>query len=303
MAASVKRFLQYSEIKTKITSVSAFVLCLAYFLMRGLTIRWLPTAVFFLGMLVFDLATTTINNYIDSRTDDTVLPFNRRTALVLTVILLTAAVGLGIWLVVLSDLFVLVLGGCCFVCGVFYTYGPVPISRLPLGEILSGLFYGFFIPWIFFYINLAPADFMQWQLQGNQIGLLIQVPNFLSLVLLAVAPFCCTANIMLANNICDLEKDLRQGRRTLPSYIGPRYGLHLFTTLALLPYLTLPILALAGWARPIVLLAAVSAVPVIKNIVLFYRKQDKRETFPLSLQNYLLTVLSFGLVMVLGIWI
>jgi 1,4-dihydroxy-2-naphthoate polyprenyltransferase len=301
--AWIRKFFQYSEIRTKITSVSVFALCIAYFLMRHLELRWLPTIIFFAGMLVFDLTTTTINNYIDSKTDDTVLPFSRRGALALSIVLLLVACALGVWLVLLSDLFVLILGGCCFVCGVFYTFGPVPISRLPFGEVLSGLFYGFFIPWIFFYINLPAAEFMQWQWQLPHAGVLIHVLNFAGLILLAVAPFCCTANIMLANNICDTEKDLLQGRRTLPSHIGRKNSLLLFAALALLPYLSLPVLVLAGLARPIVLLACLTLIPVVINVRSFYQKQDKRETFSLSLKNYLLTVLSFGVFMIPGIWI
>jgi 1,4-dihydroxy-2-naphthoate polyprenyltransferase len=300
---SIQRFFAYSEIKTKITSVFAFLLCVAYFMMRHLQVRWLPTVVFFLGMLVFDLTTTTINNYIDSRTDGTVLPFKRRTALALTILLLLLAVGLGIWLVILSDWFVLLLGGCCFACGVFYTFGPVPISRLPLGEILSGLFYGLFIPWIFFYINLPPDLFMAWSWQAPHLALAVHLVQFAGLLLLAVAPTCCTANIMLANNICDLEKDIQQKRRTLPSYIGVRLSLHLFATLALLPYASLVAMVAAGLASPVALAALVTVIPVARNIRTFYGKQIKQETFPLSLQNYLLTMLSITLFMIPGIWI
>ena len=297
------RFLQYTEIKTKITSVFAFTLCIAFFLMRQWTIRWLPTLIFFLGMLIFDLATTTINNYIDSKTDDTELPFSRWQSLVLTVILLLLAAGCGIWLVILSDLFVLFLGGCCFVCGIFYTFGPVPISRLPLGEVLSGLFYGFFIPWIFFYVNLESASFMQWLWQTPHLQLFVHLPNFLALILLSVAPFCCTANIMLANNLCDLEKDLLQGRRTLPSYIGKKYGLWLFALLAVLPHVSLVVLVLTGFSHPITLIALLTLFPVLNKVRQFFVRQDKRQTFALSLQNYLLIMVSFTLAMIIGRWL
>ena len=296
------RFLQYTEIRTKITSVFAFMLCIAYFVMRSWPLRWLPTLVFFLGMLIFDLATTTINNYIDSKTDDTVLPFSRRQSLILTIILLLIAAGCGIWLVLLSDLFVLFLGGCCFVCGIFYTFGPVPISRLPLGELLSGLFYGFFIPWIFFYVNLEPASFMQWLWQLPHLQLLVHLPDFLSLILLSAAPFCCTANIMLANNLCDLDKDLMQGRRTLPSYIGKKNGLALFAFLAVLPYASLIVMVLAGFSHPLSLIALLTLLPVMMKVRKFFDCQDKRKTFSLSLQNYLLTMVSITLAMLPGRW-
>jgi 1,4-dihydroxy-2-naphthoate polyprenyltransferase len=300
---SLSRFLQYTEIKTKITSVFAFTLCIAYFLMLRWPLRWLPTLVFFMGMLIFDLATTSINNYIDSKSDDTILPFGRRLSLILSVLLVILAAACGIWLVLLSDIFVLFLGACCFVCGIFYTFGPLPISRLPLGELLSGLFYGFFIPWIFFYINLPPADFMQWQWQMPFLQMSVQLPHFLSLVLLAVAPFCCTANIMLANNLCDLDKDLKSGRRTLPSYIGVKAGLWLFALLAVLPFISLVVMVLAKLAHPVALAALLALLPILRNIRRFFVRQDKRETFPLSLHNYLLTMVPFAGAMIAGRWL
>lgn len=217
--------------------------------------------------------------------------------------LLILAAGCGIALVLLSDLFILILGGCCFVGGIFYTFGPVPISRLPFGEVLSGLFYGFFIPWIFFYINFAPALFMQWTWSSPQLLLGLHIPNLISLVLLAVAPFCCTANIMLANNLCDLDKDLKQGRRTLPSFIGIRKGLLLFAVLAALPYFSLIALVLSGLARPIALIALLTAIPVFINTRSFFARQDKRETFALSLKNFILVMGSFSLAMIPGRWI
>lgn len=299
----LKRFFQYTEIKTKITSVFAFVLCIAYFFMIRQPLRWLPTLVFLFSMLIFDLATTAINNYIDSKTDDTLIPFPRGHARMIIAGLLILAAGSGIALVLLSDLFILILGGCCFIAGIFYTFGPIPISRLPLGEVLSGLFYGFFIPWIFYYINFEPSLFMHWTWAWPHLSLGLHLPNLVGLVLLAVAPFSCTANIMLANNLCDLEKDLRQGRRTLPSFIGTRSGLHLFAILAILPYLSLIALVLTGLARPIALLALLTAWPVARNTRLFFKRQDKRDTFPLSLMNYLLTMVSFSVAMIPGRWI
>lgn len=299
----INRFFQYTEIKTKITSIFTFVLCIAFFLMNSQPLRWLPTLVFLLGMLLFDLTTTSINNYIDSKTDGTVLPFVRRRALVITVALLLLSAGSGIWLVLLSDPFVLILGACCFICGIFYTFGPVPISRLPLGEFLSGLFYGFFIPWIFLYINYPPELFMAWTWGYPSMLLSLYLPNLIGLALLSAAPFCCTANVMLANNLCDLDKDLQQGRRTLPSFIGLNRGLYLFAALAALPYLALIFMVLSGLARPVVLLALLTAWPVLTNTRKFFVRQDKRETFPLSLSNFILTMGSFCLAMLLGRWI
>ena len=70
---------------------------------------------------------------------------------ILTMLLI--AMGLGIWLVFRTDLLVLFIGILCFIIGVFYTYGPVPISRTPFGEIFSGVTMGFGILFLTVYVN------------------------------------------------------------------------------------------------------------------------------------------------------
>lgn len=38
--------------------------------------------------------------------------------------------------------------------GIFYSFGPIPISRMPLGKIFSGIFMGFVIVFLFVYIQV-----------------------------------------------------------------------------------------------------------------------------------------------------
>jgi len=142
----LRRFLDYVEIRTKITSLFAFVMTLAYLFFLKQEINIKLTAVFFLSMFLFDLTTTAINNYIDTKTNHQALQFDRKTALTIIMLMLVISITLGLYLAWSTDIVVLMLGGICFLCGVFYTYGPIPISRQPLGEIFSGIFYGLLIP-------------------------------------------------------------------------------------------------------------------------------------------------------------
>ena len=119
----IKRFLSYVEIKTKITSVFAFLLTFGYLLYRGQPIDCLRTGVFFFSMFLFDLTTTAINNFIDTKTNDQVLQFQRRIALAIIFALFAISTALGLYLAYLTDIVVLLLGGICFLTGVFYTYG------------------------------------------------------------------------------------------------------------------------------------------------------------------------------------
>ncbi|KHS59025.1 1,4-dihydroxy-2-naphthoate prenyltransferase, partial [Listeria monocytogenes] len=67
------------------------------------------------------------------------------------------ATGLGVWLVFRTDLLVLLIGFVCFCIGILYTFGPVPLSRMPLGEIFSGVTMGFGIFFLAVYVNAYDA--------------------------------------------------------------------------------------------------------------------------------------------------
>jgi 1,4-dihydroxy-2-naphthoate octaprenyltransferase len=183
---------------TKITSTFTFLLTIAFLLYQKQAINWGLTLLFFAGMFMFDLTTTAINNYIDTKNNHQTLQFKRRTALIIIYVLFTISTALGLYLAYLTDIVVLLTGGLCFLCGVFYTYGPVPISRTPLGELLSGFFYGMLIPFIMVYINTPAGTYLTFDLNLQELYLRVNIRPFISLFLLSVIPFATTANIMLA---------------------------------------------------------------------------------------------------------
>ncbi len=240
-----------------------------------------------MAMFLFDLTTTAINNYIDTKSNHQVLQFERRTALIIIYVLFGISASLGILLACLTDLVIFLIGGLCFLCGVFYTYGPLPISRMPLGEVLSGAFYGIMIPFILLYINSPAGTFLSWNVKEMTIFLQLNIVPILLLLLFAVIPFCTTANIMLANNICDLEKDILVKRHTLPYYIGKK-ALYLFAGLYYITYMAVIALVIVKYLSPICLLSLITILPVQKNIKVFFQKQDKSATFVVAIKNYLL---------------
>ncbi len=293
----IKRFFDYVEIRTKITSLFAFAMSIGVLLYQGEAIHIVNTLVFFCSMFLIDIATTAINNYIDTKDGNQPLPFQRRTALHIIYALLIAGGGLGVYLAYRTDLVVLFVGGLCFLCGVLYTYGPVPISRQPLGEILSGIFYGLFIPFLMFYINSPAGTFLSYSISLEEVNITFHIISILKLFLLAVIPFCCTANIMLANNICDVEKDILVKRHTLPYYIGKK-SIDLFAGLYYICYASIILMCFVKILSPLCLLALLTLYPVEKNIREFKKKQVKSETFIVSIKNYItimgsLTVLVF----------
>ncbi len=283
----LKRFFSYVEIMTKITSVFTFIMTLAYLFYMKQPINIKLTTIFFLSMFLFDLTTTAINNYIDTKTNTQVLQFNRKTALIIIIVMFSISVALGLYLAWCTDIVVLILGGLCFFCGVFYTYGPIPISRQPIGEIFSGIFYGLIIPFILLYINMPKGTYVDLQIIDTKVLLSMNLVPIAAVILLSVAPVCTTANIMLANNICDLEKDILVKRYTLPYYIGKK-ALWLFGFLYYIIYAVAIITVAFKILPPIYLLFLISIIPVHKNIKCFLQKQEKSSTFICAIKNFII---------------
>lgn len=283
----VGKFLRYVEIKTKITSIFAFALGLSYLFSLHAKLNLHITLIFFVGMFLFDLTTTSINNYIDTKANNVPLQFERPKAKAIIFILLGISIFFGLYLVILTDVVVLITGGLCFLIGVLYTYGPVPISRQPLGEVFSGFLYGFFIPFLVLYINMPKGTYLDLNLGWDEVSFQLKVLPIIYLGLLSIAPICTTANIMLANNICDLERDVRVKRYTLPYYLGDKKSLYLFAGLYYITYLVNIVMAIVGMISPIALLSLVTLIPVQRNISRFFKEQNKETTFNVAIINYL----------------
>lgn len=273
---------------TKITSTFAFLLTIAFLYYQEQPVKWGLTLLFFAAMFLFDLTTTAINNYIDTKTNSQTLQFRRSIALAIIFVLLGISTLLGLYLVYLTDVVVLLIGGLCFLCGILYTFGPVPISRLPLGEILSGIFYGFFIPFILLYINMPAGTYLTLDWNIKTISLDLQIFPLFTVLILSVIPVCTTANIMLANNICDLEHDILVKRHTLPYYLGIKASLRLFAAIYYCTYLAVIMMTVLGILSPICLISLVSLIPVQKNINTFFREQVKSRTFVMSIKNFII---------------
>jgi 1,4-dihydroxy-2-naphthoate octaprenyltransferase len=295
----IKRFLSYVEIKTKITSVFPFLMGLAYLHSSGYRMDPLKTIVFFLGMFCFDLTATTINNYYDTKKNRETLQLARPAAMAIMVALFAVSVILGLFLVYLSDPVVLLLGVLCFFFGIIYSWGPVPISHGPYGELVSGLFYGLLIPAILIYINLPEGGLFSYSLDGWKLSMVLNLKSVAGLLLLSVVPFCLTANIMLANNICDLKRDVAVDRYTLAYYLGGK-ALWLFAALYYAAYLSVIAMAAVGLLSPLSLILLFSLIPVQKNINRFLKRQTKEETFIVSIKNFLIVIILHTLLIFLG---
>lgn len=254
----------------------------------------------FVSLLSFDMATTAINNYYDFKkaskthgygyeTHNAIVHFKlkERTVVGTIVILLALAAGGGIALVTQTGLLVFLLGGLSFLIGILYSFGPIPISRMPLGELFSGLFMGFVIIFISAYIH-TDEHVVSLLLQNGWVSLNINIVEVLYLFWFSVPAILGIAGIMLANNICDIDEDVENRRYTLPVYIGRRNALVLFKYLYYVSYLDLLVLLILGINPILVLAILLTLIPLHRNIDLFTQKQEKASTFILAVKNFVL---------------
>lgn len=161
-------FFELVEIRTKLASILPFAIGTLFAVTYFHTFNAVNTILFFMAMLLFDMMTTALNNLMDYRkakdthyqtTTNIIGRANLAPKLVEKMIIgmLIVASLIGLVLVWRTDWLLLLMGMACFAIGILYTWGPLPLSRLPLGEIFSGIVMGLGIPVIATYVNIAPG--------------------------------------------------------------------------------------------------------------------------------------------------
>ena len=300
MKNTLIRFLRFVEIQTKIASITPFCTGLCYALYVNKTINIKSTLVFFIAAELFDMATTAINNYIDARASNTRPHFSNAVSLGIIGVFIALSAALGLYLTYLHGIIILVCGIGCFSVGILYTFGPAPISRTPYGEVFSGVVMGFVITFLAFFINMPAGAVVELRSIYPLISIKADFRSLLKIGFVSFPLICGIANIMLANNICDVERDVQISRFTLPYYIGREKALRLFACLYYLSYLTIAALAVLRVIPPLCLAGMLSFIPVKKNIDLFRQRQVKSETFPLSGVNLLWLAVPYFLLMLLS---
>lgn len=177
----------------------------------------LNTVLFLVLLLICILmqsAVNTLNDYHDKisgadtkddavEASDAVLVYNDIApvkARNLAVLFLAAAALLAVYPVVHGGWRVLAIGLTGALIVVLYSAGPMPLSHLPVGEVISGFVMGGLIP-LGCYTALTGVFY----------------PGIMGATLPVALGI---AFIMLTNNTCDVDKDVRAGRKTLPVLLG-----------------------------------------------------------------------------------
>jgi 1,4-dihydroxy-2-naphthoate octaprenyltransferase len=298
---TLKNFLKLIEIQTKLASLIPFAIGTAFALYRYKSFNSNNFIIMFISLFTFDMATTAINNYLDYKKLNIIKPPREKddklihkydssegTVLTIIFILLSVAVIFGILLYLNTNLVVLFIGIISFSVGILYTFGPIPISRMPLGELFSGVFMGFIILFLSVYIHVYDGNLISFVYKNNMLNLSINIVEIFYIFLISIPLINGIANIMLANNICDVDEDISNNRFTLPYYLGREKALKLFKLLYYIGYIDIIILALLKIVPLASLLILLTFILVNKNIKLFSDKPMKNENFVLSVKNFFL---------------
>ncbi|MBU3131100.1 1,4-dihydroxy-2-naphthoate polyprenyltransferase [Clostridium gasigenes] len=298
---NIQSFLKLVEIQTKVASVIPFMIGTSYAIFKFDNFNIKNAFLMFLAMIFFDMTTTAINNYMDYKkaikkdgygyeTHNAVVSYNinPKTVRVTIYIMLVIAAVLGIVLVKNTDIVVLALGMVSFTIGILYSFGPIPISRTPFGEILSGLTMGFIITFISVYIHIFDFNIIKitLSLSSNLLGLSLNINELVSIFIVSIPAIVGISNIMLANNICDIEEDIENKRYTLPIYIGKENALKIFKALYYIGFISIIVGVVFRILPWISLVTLIALKPINNNINEFMKLQTKKDTFILAVKNF-----------------
>ena len=310
----IKAFLKLVEIQTKVASVIPFMTALVYVLYSTGRLNAVNMVVMFFSMLIFDMTVTALNNYFDYKRAEKKHGYNYEihnsivqyqlkisTVRVVIIIMIVVSAALGLLLVYLTNVITLVLGAACFAIGIVYSYGPMPISRTPFGEIFSGLTMGLGIPFITYFINVFDQNVLNISLVSNTFSLSFDLYQIVGICLVSLPAVFGIANIMLANNICDMEDDLPNKRYTLPIVVGKERAIVLLKILFALAYAAIVAAVALGVLPLYSLLTLITIIPLTKNIKRFTANPKKKDTFGAIVGSFVMITVSLIITIGLGV--
>lgn len=255
-------FLHIVEIRTKIVSVSSFLIGTTYAATSGGDFSWPMALLMFAAVLCVDMGTTGFNSYYDFLHgvdtpataldgDKVLLRGDIRPSMALLISMacfLTAAV-LGLAIASRVGWWIIGVGGLGMAVGYLYSGGPYPLSRTPLGELLAGGFLGGLLIVLSFMVQAGHLTTR---------ALAMGLPSSLMI-----------ASILTVNNTCDIEGDRIGGRHTLSIRLGARRAAWVIYGLGAGAYLLAVGLAVAGVmprlsVLPVTLAALVSGAEFLR---------------------------------------
>lgn len=307
-------FFKLVEIQTKVASIIPLIVGILFTLYRYDTIKPLRLLIFFISLICVDMATTAINNLMDYKrakvkegynyeVHNAIVHYGLTVKQVKKVIIILFTIGIlaGITLVTMTDFVILLIGILSFGIGILYSYGPIPISRTPLGEIFSGLFMGGLIFFVTIYSQIYEDGYIIANISNGRLNVMVNVEELIIIAIVSMPLILGIANIMLANNICDVEEDIQNKRYTLPYYIGKKRAILLFDILTYGSYVIILGCIIAG-ILPITTILVIGTLMIVnRNLREFHKIQTKKDTFIVAVKNFILINGSYAITLLLGV--
>jgi 1,4-dihydroxy-2-naphthoate octaprenyltransferase len=244
----------------------------------------------FLAVICFHLAVNGHNQYTDyarykqnhiTSYNNILEKFNitKSWARKIIIILTLISAIIGTILSIKVGWIILLIGILSYLIGYCYSGGPYPILKTPFGEPASGITMGYNITFLGLYINMYnvhPFDNFFWA----------------KAIIVAGPAIFVIANVMLANNICDVAEDVKIGRKTLPYYTGRKTALTILCCYYVLAYIFL-ILVIVLKYLPVITLGSLLTIPLVYHTTkTFVKNPHKESTFTGILVNVLLVLIS-----------
>lgn len=310
----LKTILEFVEIRTKLASVLPMFIGVFFAMSLNYAFNPLRFLLFFLSLLFIDMTTTGLNNYFDYKKSilksgyhyDVHNPIGAgKLSLYHSKLLLFAFAGiaiiLGLLLVWVTHLLILVMGMVSFIVAFAYALGPLPISRTPFGEVFSGLFMGILIPMISGFVYMPMDDILMVSFRADWLSISFNLLLISKYILVSFPLFFLIANIMLANNICDMDEDLVNERKTLPLVIGQKKALVLFQINYFFNFLSIILAVLLKVISPLALIVLLSAFKTWPLVKTFVKNPSKKTTFVNAVKCFFITGVAYNLAMILNL--
>jgi 1,4-dihydroxy-2-naphthoate octaprenyltransferase len=255
-------------------------------------LRVLPAAAALVGALLIQIATNLANDYYDfvrgGDTEERIGPVRVTQAGILApgevkagmVLVLVAALLVGVYLVWVGGWPVVVIGLTSLACAVLYTGGPYPLAYHGLGDLFVFVFFGLVAVSGTYYVQGLswPADAL---LAGAALGAL-------------------STAILVVNNLRDIETDARTGKRTLAVRLGRR-GTRVEYVVMLTLAAVVPMLGVWRFGWPVPALVALVVLPLaaspLRRVI---GHTDPRQLLP-ALGETARVVALYGLLLGLGL--
>ncbi|MDR0922609.1 MAG: UbiA family prenyltransferase [Lactobacillales bacterium] len=311
---SFQTFLRFIRIETNLASAFPAILGFLFSIYYFHEFSWKVSILYFIALMLVAAFVTGWNNVMDFRLakDEeyrdkhnllSTEHISQKLAFTVLGVMISVALIIGIALIFMTNLLLLPIGGVCVLVTIFYTFSPFAFSRMPLGELLAGFVEGLGAFFLAVFVNTWDKEFMvldvdwstwNYSLHGN-------ILLFITVILSGIACVVFNFNIMLADNICDLDQDVKNERYTLPYYLGKKNALKLFHFMYWLPYCTVTLSVILGFL-PLTALIVWLTVPLIKkNVDIFSKEQIKSKTFIRAIQNLQIFEGAWIIGMLLGI--